>query len=122
MNVVGSLVIGAVAGLLSGLLGIGGGVIIVPALVYGLGFSQARATGTSLAVLLPPVGVAAVLEYWRHADVDFRAAMCMAAAVVVCSWLGARLALKLDARTLKMVFGLGMTALGLYMVFEAARQ
>ena len=58
--------IGLAAGVLSGVFGIGGGVVIVPALIYLAGFRQHVATGTSLAVLLPPVGVAAVVEYYRH--------------------------------------------------------
>ncbi len=60
------VLIGAVLGIVSGLFGIGGGVLIVPALVYLAGFSQHRATGTSLAILLPPIGLAAVVEYYRH--------------------------------------------------------
>ena len=75
MLLTGLILIGLSAGLLSGLFGIGGGVLIVPALMYGLGFSQKMATGTSLAILLPPVGIAAVLEYYRHGAVDIKAAL-----------------------------------------------
>ncbi|MEW6759057.1 MAG: TSUP family transporter, partial [Acidobacteriota bacterium] len=67
------LLVGLLAGVLSGIFGIGGGVIIVPALIYVLGFPAHKATGTSLAVLLPPVGLAAVLEYYHHDYVDLRA-------------------------------------------------
>ena len=72
------ILIGLSAGLLSGLLGIGGGILIVPALMYLAGFSQLTATGTSLAILLPPVGLAAVLVYHRNGNVDVRAAVCIA--------------------------------------------
>ena len=65
-SVVLLLFIGGVSGIASGLFGIGGGVLVVPALVYLAGFSQHRATGTSLAILLPPIGLAAVVEYYRH--------------------------------------------------------
>src|SRR5262249_3498656 len=83
------VVIGLAAGLLSGVFGIGGGVVIVPALIYLAGFTQHSATGTSLAVLLPPIGLAAMWEYYRHGDVNVRAAMIIAAAVFVGGWAGA---------------------------------
>src|SRR5207237_9073586 len=67
------IAIGISAGFLSGLFGIGGGVIVVPALIYAAGFTQHKATGTSLAILLPPVGLAATLEYYRNGNVGIRA-------------------------------------------------
>jgi hypothetical protein len=72
------LLIGLSAGVVSGFFGIGGGVIIVPALIYLLGFSQHRAIGTSLAILLPPVGLGAAFEYYRHGNLDIRAAIFVA--------------------------------------------
>ncbi|HEX8834389.1 MAG TPA: TSUP family transporter, partial [Abditibacteriaceae bacterium] len=66
--------VGLLAGISAGFFGIGGGLIIVPALVYFLGFTQHKATGTSLACLLPPVGIAAVLEYHRKGNVDIKVA------------------------------------------------
>ena len=78
--------------------------LIVPALVYGLGFDQKLATGTSLAILLPPVGLAAVLEYHRRGDVDLRAAVLIAVMLLVGSWLGANLAGRLDTRMIKASF------------------
>jgi len=73
------LLIGVLGGVASGLFGVGGGVVLVPALIYWAGFSQRLATGTSLAVLLPPIGLAAALEYHRHGNVDIRAAVILAA-------------------------------------------
>jgi uncharacterized membrane protein YfcA len=67
--------IGLAAGILSGIFGIGGGVVIVPALIYLGGFTQHRTTGTSLAVLLPPIGIGAMWEYYRHDNVNVRAAI-----------------------------------------------
>src|ERR1700723_938794 len=90
--------IGISAGLLSGLFGIGGGIIIVPALVYGLGFSQKLATGTSVAILWPPVGLAAVWEYHRHGDVDIKAAVVIASMMLMGSWLGAHVASGLNPK------------------------
>lgn len=82
-------IIGLLAGVLSGLFGIGGGVVIVPALIYVAGFRQHMATGTSLAILLPPIGIAAAYEYYRHGNVNVRAAAIIAVAVLVGGWLGA---------------------------------
>ncbi|OIQ75767.1 hypothetical protein GALL_425640 [mine drainage metagenome] len=115
------LLIGLCAGLLSGLFGIGGGILIVPALVYGLGYSQKLATGTSLAILLPPVGIAAVFEYYKHGNVDLRAAMIIAIMVMIGSWVGANVSSQLDTRTLKAMFGVFLVVLGGYIVFDAVK-
>jgi hypothetical protein len=62
--------IGVVGGVMGGFFGVGGGIVIVPALIYMAGFSQHQATGTSLAVLLPPIGLGAAMEYYRHGNVN----------------------------------------------------
>lgn len=116
-----SMGIGLGAGLLSGLFGIGGGVLIVPALVYFMGFSQKLATGTSLAILLPPVGIAAVWEYYRNDNVNFKAALTIAVMVVLGSWLGARGANQLDAQVMKVLYGFFLMFLGIYMVYDGVR-
>jgi hypothetical protein len=114
--------IGLAAGIASGLFGIGGGVLIVPGLVFVLGFSQLSATGTSLAVLLPPVGIAAVLEYYRHGNVDLKAALIVAAALLVGAWFGALVANHLKEGYLRLAFGVFVVGLGLYVVFGALRR
>ena len=116
------LAIGLVAGVLSGLFGIGGGLIIVPGLVYVAGFSMHKATGTSLAVLLPPIGIAAVIEYYRRGNVDLKAAAVIAVALVLGAWLGSLLAHKLTGPVLRMAFGLFVVAMGIYLVGGAARR
>jgi uncharacterized membrane protein YfcA len=116
------LLIGIVAGIASGLFGIGGGVLIVPGLVFLLGFSQHTATGTSLAILLPPVGIAAVLEYYRYGHVDLKAALIVAAALLVGAWFGALLANHLKDTYLRLAFGVFVVGLGLYVVFGALRR
>jgi hypothetical protein len=121
-NIAVLILVGAASGLASGVFGIGGGVLIVPGLIYLAGFSQHRATGTSLAVLLPPVGLAATLEYYRHGDVDVRAAMIIAALVFVGSWAGAVLAEKVSGPYLRLAFGLFTVALGVSLVFGAAHR
>ena len=119
MMVIGLIMVGLSAGLLSGIFGIGGGILIVPALMYLLGFSQKLATGTSLAILLPPVGIAAVWEYYKHGNVDLRAALIIALMVLLGSWLGARVATQLDAKILKTLFGVFLVILGGYVIFDA---
>lgn len=114
--------IGFVSGIASGLFGIGGGVLIIPALVYLVGFSQHMATGTSLAILLPPVGLAAVIEYYRHGNVDLRTAFIIAAALLVGGWFGAVLANRMAGPYLRLAFGVFVVCLGFYLLFGAMRR
>lgn len=114
--------IGLAGGVAAGLFGVGGGIVLVPALIYGAGFTQHLATGTSLAVLLPPIGLAATVEYYRHGNVDLRAAMILAAAMFVGSWVGAYFANQMKGPHLRLIFGVFLTALGIYLVFGASRR
>jgi uncharacterized membrane protein YfcA len=114
--------IGLVAGVLAGVFGIGGGVVIVPALIYLAGFSQHRATGTSLAVLLPPIGFAAMWEYYRHDNVNVRAAMIIAAAVFVGGWVGAVVANRVSGPYLRLAFGVFVVVLGFSLMGGAFRR
>jgi len=114
--------IGATAGALSGLFGIGGGVIIVPALIYLAGFDQHLATGTSLAVLLPPVGVGAAIEYYRHGHVDLKASVVIAVTLLVCAWLSAAVANRVGGSYLRLMFAIFVTALGLSLVYDAIKR
>jgi uncharacterized membrane protein YfcA len=110
------LLIGLAAGLLSGVFGIG------PALVYILHFSMHKATGTSLAVLLPPIGLMAVLEYYRHGHVDLRAAVIIAVAAMAGAGLGAVVANRMSGPVLRLLFGIFVTGMGLYLIFGALRR
>ena len=114
--------IGLAAGVLSGVFGIGGGVVIVPALIYLAGFTQHRATGTSLAVLLPPIGFAAMWEYYRHDNVNVRAAMIIAGAVFVGGWLGALVANRVSGPYLRLAFGVFVVVLGVSLIVGAFRR
>jgi len=116
------VLIGVASGVASGLFGIGGGVLIVPGLVYLVGFSQHRATGTSLAVLLPPIGLAAVLEYYRYGNVDLRAAVIVAGALFAGAWVGAVFAHHLSGPYLRLGFGVFIVALGVSLIFGAMRR
>jgi uncharacterized membrane protein YfcA len=113
--------IGVAAGLAAGFFGIGGGIIIVPALVLFAGFSQATATGTSLAILMIPVGLMAVLEYHRHGHVDIRAALIIAVFLFVSAWAASIFAHRLPAHLLKPMFGVFLTCVGIYIVVTSVK-
>lgn len=114
-------IIGLLGGVTAGFFGIGGGIVIIPALIYWAGFSQHMATGTSLAVLLPPIGLAAAFEYYRHGNVDVRAAIILAGTMFLGSWIGAYVANQMEGPQLHLVFGLFVCGLGAYLVYEACK-
>lgn len=115
------VIIGLLGGIASGFFGVGGGIIIVPALVYWVGFSQHRATGTSLAVLLPPIGLAAALEYYRHGNVDVRAAIVIAITMFIGAWLGSFFANQMPGPYLRLIFGVFICGLGMYLIYGACQ-
>jgi len=98
------LLIGLFAGILSGLVGVGGGLIIVPALIFFLGYSQHQAQGTSLGLLLLPVGILAVLNYYNKGYIDIKVVAIMSLAFIFGGWLGSKLALRLPADAVKKIF------------------
>lgn len=116
------VLVGVGAGITAGLFGVGGGIVIVPALVYLLGFTQHKATGTSLAVLLPPVGLGAVVEYYRHGAVDVKAAALIAAGLFAGGLAGAYLANRLPGPWLRLLFGLFTVGMGGYLIYGACRR
>lgn len=116
------LLIGILGGVASGLFGVGGGIVVVPALIYWAGFSQHLATGTSLAVLLPPIGLAATIEYYRHGNVNVQAAVILAASMFAGAWVGAYLANQMSGPVLRLLFGVFITLLGFYLIFGASRR
>ena len=116
------VLIGIVGGIASGLFGVGGGIVVVPALIYRAGFSQHMATGTSLAVLLPPIGLAATIEYYRHGNVDVRAAIILAATVFVGAWVGAWFANRMPGPQLRLLFGVFLCGVGTSLVYGACKR
>ena len=106
VQIVLSLVlIGILAGILSGLVGVGGGVIMVPLLVLLLGFNQHQAQGTSLAVLVVPVTAVAVYTYHKEGFIDWRYVGIIAIFFVIGGYFGSKIAVNLDQKILKKVFG-----------------
>ena len=115
------LMIGVAAGCLSGFIGIGGGLLIVPALMYFMGMSQMAAQGTSLALMLPPIGALAVMNYWKAGELDVKAAGIMVIAFVIGGYLGSKLALSINPMKVRLAFGLLMLYAALKMILSAAR-
>ncbi|MBM4264602.1 MAG: sulfite exporter TauE/SafE family protein [Deltaproteobacteria bacterium] len=114
--------IGTMGGLLAGLFGVGGGIVIVPALIYLAGFTQHQATGTSLAVLLPPIGLGAAIEYYRHGNVNVRAAIILAITMLIGTWLGSLVANKISGPYLRLMFAVFVWFLGGYLIYGACHR
>jgi uncharacterized membrane protein YfcA len=116
INILLYLLLGLVAGSLSGLIGIGGGVIIVPALVFLFGLSQHQAQGTTLALLVPPIGLLAALTYYRQGYVDLKIAAFICIGFFLGGLLGAKLAIGLSNVILEKVFGVALLLIALKMI------
>ena len=112
------IVIGIITGITAGMLGIGGAIIMIPALVFFMGFSQQGAQGTSLAVMLPPVGILAAYNYYKAGQVDIKFALILAGTFLVGSYFGSKFALTLPQATLKKVFGVVMLLVAAKMLFS----
>ena len=108
--------LGLSAGILSGVIGIGGGVLIVPALVFLFGFSQQLAQGTTLALLVPPIGILAAWTYYQHGFVNLKVAAFIAVGFIIGSLLGARFAVGVSNPMLEKIFGVTIMLIGLKMV------
>jgi hypothetical protein len=102
------LCIGLLAGIASGFVGIGGGMIIVPALVFGLGLNQHMAQGTSLAMMIPPIGILAVMSYYKAGQIQLEYAGILALTFVLGAWMGSKWALRINPSVVRLIFGLCM--------------
>lgn len=110
------VLLGVVAGAFSGLIGVGGGVIIVPALVFLFGMSQHGAQGTTLALLVPPIGLLAAWTYWQEGYVNIHYAALICAGFFVGGLLGAKFANHLSNLALERIFGVAMLFIALKMI------
>lgn len=115
MSILLALVIGAVAGVSGGMFGIGGGIVVVPALVVAFGFSQQKAQGTSLVALLAPVGILALIDYYRRGEADLKIGALVAAGFVVGSFFGARVAGGLSEEAMRKGFAVFLVAVAIWM-------
>ncbi len=111
------IIIGIAAGILGGMVGVGGGIVIVPALVFFLGFSQKMAQGTSLGILLLPVGLFGVMQYYKEGYVDMKVVLIISAGFLIGSLLGSKLALNLPQETVKKIFAILLIVVAIKMLF-----
>ena len=115
------VLVGITAGVLSGFIGIGGGIVIVPALIYLVGLSQLQAQGTSLALMLPPIGILAFMHYYREGNVDLKVAGIIAATFIVGGFFGAKLAHKVNENLVKIIFGIIMILMAAKLIYSGAK-
>jgi len=103
------IAIGLLAGIVSGLVGVGGGIVVIPFLVLLLGFSQHTAQGTSIFFMLPPIGILAAYNYYKAGHVDLKYALILSAAFIIGGYFGSKISINLAEDTikkaLKMIFG-----------------
>lgn len=118
LNIIIFILIGFTAGILSGLFGIGGGIIIIPALTYIIGFTQLKAQGTSLAILLPPVGILAFLEYYKRGNVDIKAGVIISITLLLGAMFGGKIAQCIPPYYLKKGFAIFMILVSIKMLVD----
>ncbi len=112
------IIAGVMSGLLAGVFGVGGAIIVIPVLVFILGFSQHEAQGTSLAFMLPPVGILATWNYWKAGHVNWKIALILSLTFVVGSYLGSHLSINISDKTLRRLFGVLMIVVAIKMIFS----
>jgi len=112
------IVIGIITGIMAGMLGIGGAIIMIPALVFFLGLNQQAAQGTSLAVMLPPIGIIAAFNYYKAGQVNIKFAIILAVTFLLGSYFGSKLALNLPQPVLKKIFGILLLLVAAKMLFS----
>jgi uncharacterized membrane protein YfcA len=117
MNIFLYILLGVVAGIFSGLIGIGGGIIIVPVLVLLFGLSQHTAQGTTLALMVPPIGLLAALAYYKQGFVDLKIAAFICVGFFIGGLFGAKFALGIPETILKKIFGIVLLAVSIRMIF-----
>ena len=112
------MVIGLAAGILSGIAGVGGGVIIIPALIFFLGMTQFEAQGTSLALMIPPIGILAAMNYYKEGYINWRYALVLALFFFVGGYLGSKMALNINQGVVKKGFAVFIILVGIKMLFS----
>jgi uncharacterized membrane protein YfcA len=116
MEVAGFIALGAVVGVMSGLMGVGGAIFIVPFLVYALGWEQHMAQGTTLIMLVPPIGILAAWKYYQAGHADIRVALLLCVGFFFGAYFGGSVANQLPGETLRRVFGVALLAISIKMI------
>jgi len=111
------ILIGLVAGVFSGLIGIGGALIIIPALIFILHMDQYAAQGTSLAIMLPPIGLLAAYNYYKAGALNLQYALIIAGAFFIGGYLGSKFALAIPLDTLRKIFAIVLLAIAVKMLW-----
>jgi len=122
MYYAGVVLMGLIVGVLVGLAGIGGGVVLVPAMVYLLAMDQHTAQGTSLFLQLPPLGLGAMLTYWNKGHVDWPAGIMCAVGLFFGGYFGSKIAINMDSRDLKGAFGVFLIVAALLLWWKSRPQ
>lgn len=112
------LLIGLLAGVVGGMMGVGGGVVVIPALVFIMGFSQHEAQGTALAFMLPPIGLMAAWNYYKEGYVNVKFALILMVAFVVGAYIGSAISVQIPDRYLKKIFGFVLLYAAYRMIFK----
>ena len=115
------VLIGVLAGFASGFVGIGGGVIIVPALVYLLGLTQHEAQGTSILLMLPPIGILAFMNYYKAGQMNLSYGIIIALAFVVGGYFGSKISLQISAAKVRLVFGILMLYVAARLIYTGLK-
>jgi uncharacterized membrane protein YfcA len=110
------IIIGLLAGILSGLVGVGGGILMIPLLIMLLGLTQHQAQGTALFAMLPPIGILAAMNYFKQGYVKWEYAVVIALTFVVGGYFGSKLSLSLPPQTVRRVFGVIMLIGGIKLI------
>ena len=117
-TVITLMIIGLLAGMLSGFVGVGGGILMIPLLIVFLGFTQHQAQGTALFAMLPPIGILATINYYKEGFVKWEYAAVIALAFVVGGYFGSKLSISLPAQTVRRVFGVIMLIGAIKLIFS----
>jgi uncharacterized protein len=120
-QIFGIIILGVLAGTLSSMVGIGGGIVIVPALVMGFGLSQHSAQGTTLAMLSFPVALASVINYHKAGKVEWEIALLLCLGFIFGSYFGSKFALSIDAKMIKKVFAILLIIIAFKMLWETKK-
>jgi len=112
------IILGLTAGFLGGFAGVGGAIIIIPGLIFLLGMTQFQAQGTSLAMMIPPIGILAAFNYYKNGFVNWKFALILALAFVVGAYLGSKIVLDIPQNIVKRAFGILLIFVALKLIFS----